>query len=209
MSMLSLRARRAAVLLWILVTIAVIAALAAVTAPLLLQLNDNDRITLTARVLHDVAHGVDSFNVVVKRGSGASATNTTPASLDLLTSAVVNGRPAGCRGQQYDTNSVSAWAAAAPFASYVMPSEGLSTPIGRISNAPSRSATVAGDQRRTTSDAYFIQIPQVDVKMARLLDVYVDGVANATADTVQYTTPARDSTVLVSYRVSLPRTPAC
>lgn len=196
-------------LLWILVTIAVIAAVVAVTAPLLMQLNDTDRITLSARLLHDVAHGVDSFNTVVKRGSGSTAINTTPASLELLTSAIGNNAAAGCRGQQYDTSSVSAWAANAPFAAYVMPAEGLSTPIGRINNAPSRSATVAADQRRTTADAYFIQIAQVDVKMARLLDVYVDGVANASADTVQYSTPSRDSTVLLSYRVFFPRTPAC
>src|ERR1700742_526432 len=122
--MLSMRARRAAVLLWILVTIAGIAALVAVSAPLLMQLNDSDRIALSARLLHDVAHGVDSFNTVVRRGGGSTATNTTPARLDLLTSAVANNAAAGCRGQQYDTSSVRAWAANAPFAPYVMPAEG-------------------------------------------------------------------------------------
>jgi hypothetical protein len=207
--MLSVRARRAAVLLWILVTIAVIAAVAAVAAPLLVQLNDTDRVAETARLLHEVARGVDSFATVVKRGAAPTAVSTTPASLDLLTSGVAIARPAGCRGEQYDTNSVSAWAAHGPFAPFVLPVEGLWTPIGRISNLPSRSATLRGAQRRTITDSYFIQIPQVDVKMARLLDGYVDGVSNATADTVQYTTPGSDSTVLLSYRVSLSHAPAC
>jgi hypothetical protein len=205
----SLRVRRAAVLMWILVTIAVIAAVAAATAPLLLQINDTNRIAITARMLRDVARGVDSFNAVVKRGSGSTATNTTPASLDLLTVTVASGKPAGCRGQQYDSTSVNAWGASAPFAPYVMPAEGLSTPIGRLGNAPSRSTTTTGAQRRSASDPYFIQIGHVDVKMARLLDVYVDGAANANADTVLYTTPSRDSTVLLSYRVFLRTTPAC
>jgi hypothetical protein len=205
----SLRARRAAVLMWILVTIAIIAAVAATTAPLLMQINDTNHIAISARMLRDVARGVDSFSAVVKRGSGSGATNTTPATLDLLTVTVANAKPAGCRGQQYDSTSVAAWGTGAPFAPYVMPSTGLSTPIGPMNNAPSRSATSAGGQRRSASDPYFIQIAQVDVKMARLLDVYVDGVANANADTVWYTAPSRDSTVLLSYRVFLRHTPAC
>jgi hypothetical protein len=207
--MRSMRARRAAVLMWILVTIAVVAAVAAATAPLLMQINDRNRIAITARMLRDVARGVDSFNVVVKRGPSTSATNTAPASLDLLTVVMRSGATSGCRGQRYDTSSVSAWGANAPFAPYVMPAEGLSTPIGRLNNAPSRSAAATADQRRSGSDPYFIQIPRVDVSMARLLDLYVDGVGNANADTVLYTTPARDSTVVVSYRVFLRRTPAC
>jgi len=160
-------------------------------------------------MLRDVARGVDSFNAVVKRGPSSTATNTTPATLDLLTVVMRSGTTAGCRGQQYDASSVSAWGGSAPFAPYVMPVEGLSTPIGRLNNAPSRSATATADQRRSPSEPYFIQIPQVDIKMARLLDIYVDGVANANADTVFYTTPTRDSTVVVSYRVFLRKTPAC
>jgi len=204
-----MRARRAAVLLWILVTIAVIAPVAAATAPLLMQINDTNRITITARMLRDVARGVDSFNAVVKRGPASSATNTTPASLELLTVSVRSGAASGCRGPRYDTTSVAGWGAHAPFAPYVMPAEGLSTPIGRLNNAPSRSATAIADQRRSANDPYFIQIPRVDVKMARQLDVYVDGVSNAGADTVFYTTPAPDSTVVVSYRVFPRRMPAC
>ena len=204
-----MRLRRAAVLMWILVTIAVIAAVAAATAPLLMQINDTNRIAISARMLRDVARGVDSFNAVVKRGPSSTATNTTPATLDLLTVVVRSGAPAGCRGQQYDTSSVTAWGGSAPFAPYVMPAEGLSTPIGRLNNAPSRSATATADQRKSPTEPYFLQIPQVDIMMARLLDLYVDGTANANADTVLYTTPARDSTVVVSYRVFLRNTPAC
>jgi hypothetical protein len=207
--MRSMRARRAAVLLWILVTIAVIAAVAAVAAPLLMKINYTNRVAISARMLRDVAHGVDSFNAVVKRGPLSAPTNTTPAGLDLLTVPVTSGGPAGCRGQQYDSSSVDAWGPGAPFAPYVMPREGLSTPIGRVNNAPSRSVTTTASQRRSMTDPYFIQIAQVDVKMARLLDVYVDGVANANADTVLYTAPSRDSTVLLSYRVFLPHLPAC
>lgn len=207
--MLSFRARRAAVLLWIIVTLAVVAAVAAATAPLLLQINDTDRVALSAKVLRDVARSVDSFTTVVKRGPVASPVNTTPSNLALLTASVVSGHVAGCSAQQYDTSSVSAWARGGPFVSYVMPAEGLWTPIGRINDLPSRTASVAGQQRRTTTDPYFIQIANVDVKMARLIDVYVDGIANASADTIQYGTPAADSTVLLSYRVMLTHAPAC
>lgn len=206
--MLSFRARRAAVLLWILVTIAVIAAVAAATAPLLMQINDTERVAASAKLLGDVAHGVDSFNAVVTRGASSSPANTTPASLVLLTTSVTSGGIAGCSAQHYDTASVTGWTANGPFAASVMSPEGLWTPIGRLNDAPSRSPA-AVQPRRAATDAYFIQIPGVDVKLARLIDVYVDGTANANADTVQYSSPARDSTVLLSYRVSLRHTPAC
>ena len=207
--MLSFRVRRAAVLLWILVTIAVIAAVAAATAPLLMQINDTERVAASAQLLRGVARGVDSFNAVVARGASSSPSNTTPASLDATgRSPVASGGIAGCSAQRYDTASVTGWTANGPFAPYVMSPEGLWTPIGRVNDAPSRAPT-AVQQRRAATDAYFIQIPGVDVKMARLLDVYVDGAANANADTVQYSSPARDSTVLLSYRVTLRRTPAC
>jgi type II secretory pathway pseudopilin PulG len=201
--------RRGAILLWVVVTIAVVAAVAAVAAPLLVQINDTQRVALSARVLRDVARAVDSFNAVVERGTGRPAMSTTPARLSLLTAPVANGGAAGCTGQRYDTSSVVAWNRNAPFAPYVMPVEGLYTPLGRINDAPSRSPTAVGQGRRSASDPYFIQIASVDVKMARLLDVYVDGVADANADTVQYDAPRRDSSVLLSYRVSLRRTPAC
>jgi hypothetical protein len=206
---LSFRARRAAVLLWILVTIAVVAAVAAVAAPLLVQINDSNRVAISARMLRDVARGVDSFSAVVTRGTPAVGPHTTPSRLELLTVSVGSGGPAGCRGGRYDSSSVAAWGAGAPFAPYVMPKEGLSTPIGRIANSPSRSATVAGSPRQAASDAYFLQIPRVDVKLARLLDVLVDGAENGSADTVFYTRPATDSTVLLSYRVFLTHLPAC
>jgi hypothetical protein len=201
--------RRGAILLWVVVTIAVVAAVAAVAAPLLTQINDTQRVALGAKMLRDVAHGVDSFNAVVKRGSGRTAVYTTPARLTLLTAPPSNGGSAGCSDRRYDTSSVAAWNANAPFAPYVIPVEGLYTPLGRINDVPSRTATAAGQARRSMSDPYFIQIAGVDLKLARLLDVYVDGGAGADADTVQYDAPARDSTVLLSYRVSLRRRPAC
>jgi hypothetical protein len=200
---------RGAILLWVLVTIAVIAAVAAVAAPLLLQINDTQRVALSAKVLRDVARGVDSFSAVVKRGAGRTAMPMTPARLTLLTTPMSDGSRAGCGGQRYDTSSVVAWKANAPFAPYVVPVEGLYTPLGRIDDAPSRSASTRAQARRSPRDPYFIQIAGVDVKLARLLDVYVDDVANAAGDTVQYSPPTRDSTVLLSYRVALRRMPAC
>lgn len=193
-------------LLWVLVILGAISTILAAAAPLVMEANDLSRVVISAEMLRKVSKAVDSFNLVVKRG-GTSW--TTPNKLSLLTSTVVNGSQAGCTAQTYNATAVTNWAANGPFGEYFIQPAGLWTPIGRINDAPSRSPTTLGTLRTSNSDPMYIQIEDVDVKVARLLDAYVDGTPGQAADTVQYTNPAADSTVIVSYNVTLARLPAC
>ena len=92
-----------------------------------------------------------------------------------------------------------------------MPLNGLWTPLRRVNDAPSRTTPTptAAVKRTATTDPNFIQIPSVDVNLARQLDVYVDGTPGQAAGAIQYTAPASDSTVLLSYKVTLLNPTAC
>lgn len=204
---MALSSRRAGyAYLWVLMIVALVAALTAIAAMGLSQLNDTSDVKATASTLADVAAGVDSFNLLVKRGSSAF---TTPARLSLLDTTVVNGSQAGCSTQTYNATAVTNWATHAPYLGYYFPTGGLWTPLGRIEDAPSRTAATKGTQRTSTSDPYYIQIDSVSVDLARMLDIYVDGTLGSAAGTVQYTTTRSDSTVLLSYLVTLVHAPAC
>lgn len=198
--------RSGSALLWTIAMIAVFAVMAATAAPYLEDVGDAGRVRTAADQLRKIAQAVDTFNLTAKRG-GASF--TTPNNLAQLTVTIANGAQAGCTAQTYNNTAVNNWATKAPYTSFWMPSNGLWTPIGRINNSPSRVATAQATIRTSTSDPYYIQIPNVDVKDARMLDLLVDGTVDGAADTVLYTAPAADSTVLLSYNVFPPHLPAC
>lgn len=191
-------------LLWAITFIAIVAAIAATVSPFAIQTNDMKDVARTADILSRLADAVDSFDLVVKRGNGAPATNfTTPNNLTLLSTRPGTGT-AGCSTQTYNTTAQGNWDTFHPFGGQiVVDASGISTPLGTISVTPSRTAATQGTQRTATSDPYWIQIPGVEIKLARALDLYVDGAAGQAAGTVQYTNPAADSTTLVSYNTNI------
>lgn len=193
--------------MWTIALVAIIAAAAAVAAPYLAQMNDVDRITRTATILRTVAAGVDSFNATARTGVAFN----NPNNLAQLTVTIVNGQTAGCTAQTYNATAVTNWATGAPYVTYSMPAAGLWTPIGRLNNLPSRTTATAGTARTANSDPYYIQIPNVHIKDARMLDLLIDGVINnaGATDTVLYTAVASDSTVLLSWNVFPAHMPSC
>lgn len=194
------RIRRGFALIWAVVTVAIIAALVAAAAPTLTQWVDTTRVTSTADILRDIRIGVDSFNKTAKRGGPAF---TTPNTLYLLDTVVVNGAQAGCTTQTYNATAVTNWTNNGPYLSFYFSPDGLETPLGHINNAPSRSSGTIGTLRTSQNDSFFVQMQNVDVQFARMLDLTVDGTINSTHDTVQYSAPAADSTVTVSWWVPL------
>jgi hypothetical protein len=193
-------------LLWVLVFVSVVAAVLAAAAPTMLELNDRNQVAETATRIRRVSEAVRDFNSLIQSAPG----HATPRTLTLLTTPISSGDPAGCTGltpaknTQYNNTSVQNWNTNGPFGVYLMSTDGVWTPLGSINDAPSRSATTIGTVRTSLSDPYFLQIENVEVHLARELDAYVDGTPGALADTVQYTTPAADSTVTLSWRVFLP-----
>lgn len=201
------RRARGYILLWAVAMLAILAALAAVTAPYLTTATDAARVERSAAILASIAEAVDSFNLVVKRG-GASF--TTPNNLTQLTSTIANGDQAGCTSQTYNTTAVTNWRNNAPFGGGIaIDASGVWTPLGRINVDPSRTPNTVGTARTSTSDPYYVQMEDVDIALARGLDLYVDGTESRTAGVVRYTAPAADSTTVVSYDVTLAHTPAC
>ena len=186
--------------MWAIVTVAVVAALVAAAVPTLSKMVDTTRVSTTASMLRQITVGVDSFNKTAKRGASAF---TTPNRLHLLDTVVVNGQQAGCNSQTYNTTAVTNWTTNGPYLGFYFSPAGLSTPLGEIQDAPSRSAGTIGTLRTSQTDSFFVQIESVDVSLARMLDLSVDGTANAKHDTVQYSTPGADSLVTVSWWVPL------
>ena len=192
--------------LWLIATVAVVAALAAFTAPYIDRTIDVIQVGEAADALKSLAVGVDSFNIIVKRGGPS---RTTPHLLSQLTTTpVANGGPAGCTTQTYNSTAAGLWPTAAPYTSVYVPVGGLWTPLGKVNDAPSSTYLTEATARTSTSDPYYIQIPSVEIGLARMLDLMVDGAADSTAGTVRYLPAASDSTTLVSY-LTTPTLPAC
>src|SRR4051812_25674248 len=120
------RDRRGSAMLWALVILAMLTAILAAAAPLMMQANDLDRVVTSADMLGDVAKAVDSFTGGVRRGG---ASGPTPNGLTQLPTTVANGQPAGCSPQPYKGTAVTNWAASAPYGRFVIPTNGLWTPI--------------------------------------------------------------------------------
>lgn len=188
-------------LIWAIVTIAILAALVGAAVPTLSQWVDTTRVTSTAETLRDITVAVDSFNKTVKRGASSFI---TPRYLHLLDTVLVVGDSVGCRSNQtVNTTAQNSWITNGPFLSFYMSPYGLETPLGHLSDSVSRTNSLLASRRTSQTDSFFIQIPNVDVSLARMLDLDVDGTINANGDTVQYTAPGADSLVLLSWWVPL------
>jgi len=181
------------VLPWIIVTIAIIAALAAAAAPSLITLNDTARADATAATLRQLSSAVNSFETTVHSGNGASK-NNFPGQLSELSTQITQSNHTSCWTTVMTTIDSTTWLSAGPFITFYVPPDGLETPIGRIRDSiPDRSANM--------SDSIWIEIPGVTSGDAQLLDRVVDGAVNGTIDTVRYHTPVNDTTT-VRFRVT-------
>lgn len=196
--------RRGAALLWALVIIATFTAILAAMLPTVMSANDVDQVDASADMLREVARAVRKFDSTVTRSAG---NYFLPNRLNQLTNVVTNGGQAGCSfagtNDQYNNTSVTNWNANGPYGPFYMTTVGLMTPIGRLNDTPSQTYLTVGTTRTAITDPYYIQMQNVDIKLARLLDALVDGTPNAAADTVFYTAVAADSTTTVSWRVYL------
>jgi hypothetical protein len=193
--------------LWVITTVAVIAVFAAVAAPYVDQTTDVVAVRETSTILHDLSDGVVAFTNLVKRGP---TRYHTPRLLNMLTTTpVTNGDAAGCTLQTYNSAAEAAWTANAPFTTNYVPVGGIWTPLGLVNDAPSNTDAAESSVRSDDNDPYYIQIANVDIGLARMLDLHVDGALDGAADTVRYTPATADSTTLLSYLVPLPHNPAC
>lgn len=179
----------------VIVSIAIMAALAGAAAPYLDSNGDVDRANRTAAQMRKVAFAIGKFADSVTR-IGANGTHQTPGDLTELVVPITNTSPSGCAAssQRFNTNGITKWGRAGPFGELYIPANGLWLPIGRLNNTPL--------PRASATNTYDIEIPNVDPGDAELLDITVDGVAGAAADTVRYTVAGGAATV--TWRVFFP-----
>ena len=180
------------VLPWIIVTIAIIATLAAAAAPSLIALNDPARANATAATLRQLSTAVNSFETTVRSGGGPN--NNFPGQLSEVSSQVTQSNHTSCWTTLMTTTDSTTWLSAGPFITIYVPPDGLETPIGRIRDSiPDRSGNM--------NDSIWIEIPGVTSGDAQLLDQVVDGAVNGAIDTVRYHSPVNDTTT-VRFRVT-------
>jgi hypothetical protein len=173
--------RRGYALVWVILTVAIIAALVATAAPMLATINDRERATRTATDLRAIAVGFFFFEQNVGR---------YPGNVSQLTNTLRTTNRNSCRLLMTSADTVK-WLANGPFVSFYVGPNGRYTDIGRIRDSvPARTAPGG-------TSPIFVEIPAVNANDAAMLDLVVDG---DTGDTVTYTAPVNDTTT-VRYRL--------
>lgn len=190
--------RRGMAMIWVITTIAIIAALAAVAAPYLAAGSNSARYSDTAATMRALAAGVVTFQTQVQDGQKSSVKNY-PGQLSQLSSIIVAGDKNSCQGamttaipSKGTTSDSITWANAGPFVSFMFPAIGLVTPIGTIlDSVPNRGPTPG------TTPIYAL-ISGVSATDAAGFDAYVD---NGTGDTVTVLHAAVNDTTTLTYRL--------
>jgi len=182
--------RRGTALLWVIVTVAVVAAMAASATPYLKADFDRRAVDSTARILHDLGVAINAMELgVARKFPGRPSQLTNP-----LTTAG-NYRIMSCWNNTYSGADSTTWSTVAPFFDAYVPTNGLWTPIGRLRDSVENRA---GSQNTAF---IWLDIPGVPGELAQMLDLSVDGVIDNLNDTIQYNTPVNDTTT-VRYRVT-------
>jgi prepilin-type N-terminal cleavage/methylation domain-containing protein len=196
------RRRPGFTLIEVVVAGAILALLAAVTIPQVMDALDKKRIDDTSEILEEVRAAFTNtqntgFLNVVRTGGTVSQTSVVPGLLSELVTPIVSNTatiPNSCGGTFQTTTAASTWASFGPFLQRsVSTVDGLSTPIGNIQNTLSRSLAVQG----TWTQAVHIrlQINNVDSVDAVSLDRKMDGVVGTNAGVIQYSFSSGVATV--------------
>jgi len=175
------RGRTGFALPWIILTVAIIAALVATAAPTLATLDDRERALSAAAKLESIAGGFVAFE---------DAVGHYPGNLWELTTPITMASKNTCRGNM-KLSDVSNWPDEPPYAPFYMPPNGAWTDIGRIRDSvPARAAP-------PLKTPIYIELPGVSGEDAAMLKAVVDGAAG---DTVSFAAPVNDTTT-IRYRV--------
>jgi Tfp pilus assembly protein PilE len=175
-------------LVWILMTVALLAILAAVVAPSVATMYDRKRAMDASATLHQITAGIVAFQDTVHSGA-SSTTGNYPGEVSQLSIAIRPTLDSNSCGFIMTTHDSTDWIAnGGPFVPMYIPVGGLWTPIGRILNdIPPR----ASDQ------PLYIYIAGVDSTAAALLQQIVD---HGSGDTVSATHFVINDTTTVTYR---------
>lgn len=181
---------------------AILALLAAVTIPQVMDALDKKRIDETSDILGEVRDAFTNtqntgFLNVVRTGVTVSTSSVVPGLLSELVTPIVSNTatiPNSCGGTFQTATAAFTWTSYGPFLQRsVSTVDGLRTPIGNIQNTLSRTLALQG----TWTQAVHIrlQINNVDSVDAVSLDRKMDGVVSTNAGVIQYTFSSGVATV--------------
>jgi prepilin-type N-terminal cleavage/methylation domain-containing protein len=180
----------------IVIAVAMIAIVAAVTLPSVARYLDQQEVTTTAGTLSDLGTAIYAF-----RG----AVGVSPGTLTQLGQQITTGDVSGC-GAHYLSASTTRWTrSSTPFYAKATSVSGFPLPLGTANDLLVRTAA-------STSPAYLqIVIPNVRFQDAILLNDEIDGELDAnntsrsnTTGTIQWSVPASSTDrVIVTYNLSV------
>jgi type II secretory pathway pseudopilin PulG len=166
---------------WIILTVAIIAALAAVVAPALATFDDRTRALRAATQLKSIATGFVQYG---------SAVGAYPGRVSSLTLPITTSSKNTC-GRNMTAGQVTNWTSSAPFAPFYTAVNGTWIDIGRLRDSvPFRSSPPA-------MTPIYVEVPAARGEDAAMLKTVVD---NGTGDTVSFSAAVNDTTT-IRYRV--------
>ena len=166
---------------WIILTVAIIAALAAVVAPALATFDDRTRVLRAATQLKGIATGFVQYG---------SALGAYPGRVSSLTLPITTSSKNTC-GQNMTAVQATTWTSNAPFAPFYTAANGTWIDVGRIRDSvPFRSSPPA-------TTPIYVEVPGARGEDATMLKTVVD---NGTGDTVSFSAAVNDTTT-IRYRV--------
>jgi len=168
-------------LVWVILAVAIVAALVATAMPTLVILDERSKAVRTAAQLKSISLGAILFGSLV---------GNYPGHVSQLTSAITTSDENTCERPMSAAN-VATWPTNAPYVTFYLPATGLWTDLGRIRDSiPHRAFP-------PVKTPLFAEIPGVSAAEAAMLDLVVD---NGAGDTVTYAAPVNDTTTIV-YRL--------
>jgi len=194
----SVRGRKGFSLIAIVVTVVILAVLAAVILPYLTESTHELSAVRTAEILRTLE--LDLNNTVASNGLDGfcQRVTTCPSQLQHLTRQITTADRQGCNTTAlYKAAEVSNWIANAPYSGLpIVPGYGVWTPLGVIHDSTIKHGV------KDTIELHMDSLPLND---AISLDIAIDGVNNATTGQLVYSATAVNTSgqtlELVTYRI--------
>lgn len=194
------RARHAGfTLIEVVVAAVLVALLAAVSVPQLIDFIDEQRASNTATILSTLGAGISTYSTKVLSAGGATNTSWPNRLSELVQPIVANTSLNSCK-TTVNATQVTNWNTNGPFVQYYIVNNAnalnaLATPIGQLIDTMTRSSASG------TAGTLTMYITGVKTSDATTLDQVVDNGDGATAGQLQWVTTAKADDVTVKFLV--------
>jgi type II secretory pathway pseudopilin PulG len=182
---------RGSTLAAVVVTVMIIAALAAVALPVLQGAQTLEDANRTAIVFRSLDSSLESNSGTALIKGICRTTSQCPLFLSSLVILVTTSTPTCKVGTNYGGGDVTNWLTAAPFSGYtIVPGKGVRTPLGWISDTLTRLA----------NNSIEMHLDSLTADQANYLDIAIDGSATPTTLKLRYAEQAAVFTATGQHR---------